>query len=118
MIFDFEYDDDITLKSLVLLPDKKEDPDELYVLSRQLPVTNPAIAFTEKAKRGDYNAISDPDYQTILERTKLVSSHIFGNQPSINIFRLAVSLMEIIMDPEMVELKDKAKVLISKPPKT
>ena len=118
MKFDFEYDDDITLKSLVLLPDKEEDADELYVLSRQLPVTNPAIVFTEKAKRGDFNAISDSDYQKILDRTKLISTHIFNSQPSINIFRLAVSLMEVLLDPEMVELKDKAMVLLSRPTKT
>ncbi|MCR4839443.1 MAG: hypothetical protein K5897_11020 [Eubacterium sp.] len=116
MELDFEYTSDCVLKKLVLVPGKDEDPDTLYALSRELLVENPAIPFTRKAKSGKFNDLTDDDYTEILNRTKLLGNYVFEKKTNLNIFQLAVSLLKIIMDPEMVELKDKAMVLTSPPP--
>ena len=100
MFLDLTYDNCGDVSDVILEPDQNEDPDELHNYAGTLKVTNPAIQFSERAKRGDFNYYDDDAYSLMLNRIKEFSSMFFRNQPSINIFQLAAILSEYILKTE------------------
>lgn len=86
MYFDLNYNDEQFI-GLTITPDKSEDPNKLHNYANSLVLKNPAIIFSEMAKAGDMNVMSDEDYAIALENIKIVSS-FFDAQPEANIFHV------------------------------
>ncbi len=100
MRFDYIYDGD-ELSWSQLQPEENEDPDELYRYSRVLLVENPALFFTEKAKKGVFNYLSDEEYDVVLQRFKLISERIFCKKPRINIFKAFDLMMKLVLSGDL-----------------
>ena len=81
-----------------LVPGKDDNPDYLYNLSKKLLVVNPAVQFTEAAKAGKFNDVTDPEYYVLLARIKYIAKLFFNTtQYDQNIFMLASLMMEHIL---------------------
>lgn len=107
MFFDINYKGTET-PDLILRPDGREEPDKLHDYACLLKVKNPAIAFSERTKAGEFNDISDEDFMYILNQVKFISRNCFDNKSEVNIFRLCVSLMEQLMSIDCKEFKTEA----------
>lgn len=111
---DFIYSDNGELECFRFVPDKGEDEAELYRLSRLLTVKNPAVVFSENAKKGLYNAISDEDYENMLKRVSLVTYFCFDHSMEVNPVKLAARLMELLLDRKYTSLTPEAYHYIEK----
>ena len=100
MRFDYTFDGDV-LSWSQLQPEENEDPDELYRYSRVLLVENPALLFTEKAKKGIFNDQSDEEYAVLLGRFKLISDRVFGKKAKINVFKALDLMMKMVLAGEL-----------------
>ena len=100
MFLDLTYDEHGDVDRVVLEPDKDEDPDELHNYSEILRVSNPAIQFCDRAKKGDFNYYDDDEYTLMLNRIKEFSKVFFNGRDKINVFQLAVILSEYILKTE------------------
>ena len=111
---EFIYNDNGELKEFRFVPEKNEDEAELYRLSRLLAVKNPAVVFSENAKKGLYNAISDEDYEDMLKRVSLITYFCFDHSMEVNPVKLAAKLMELLMNKKYTGLTEDAYLYIEK----
>ena len=113
---DFTFDDYANLKEFRFIPDEEEGEDEaeLYRLSRLLKVKNPVGPFTVNAKKGQYNALSDADYDNLLKRLSLITYYCFDHTAEVNPVKLASRLLELILDQKYTSLSEEAYSYIKK----
>ena len=108
LIADVYYDKE-DVEDVVLKPIKKEDIDKLYVYSQIINIKNPAIMFSEDAKAGFFNELTDEEYYIALERIKFVSETFFNKVTETNIFQLTADLLKFIMQHDEIWLNDDVK---------
>jgi hypothetical protein len=87
MFLDLDYNNE-NFVGLTIEPTATEDADTLHNYANNLVLKNPAITFSEMAKAGLFNDMSDEDYKVALENVKLVSSEFFESKPEVNIFHV------------------------------
>lgn len=97
MIIDITYERG-KAKDIVLKPDGREKAETLHDYACLLKVKNPALEFSRRAKAGEFNEISEADYESILSLIKTVSLTCFDNNSEINIFQLVVNLMKQVVE--------------------
>ena len=84
----------------ILLEDNEDDA-YFNRLSKELLIKNPAIEFSEDAKQGKYNDLSDEEYEKLLQEVKLFCT-LFQNEdekniPYINVFELTEKLLNVYL---------------------
>ena len=97
MYFDLKYDRDAELDSLIIRPDKNENPDVLHNYSKILKVRNPAIRFSELSKMGMFSEYSDQDYSVMLTSIKEFDRLFFNKKVNVNVFQLLADMTEYIL---------------------
>jgi len=109
MYFDLNYDDS-KFRDLTIEPSEKEDPDMLHGYAQKLKITNPAVTFSKLAKAGDFNRMSDEDYELALKRIKIVCG-FFGDKTNENVFHVLAEAINYILSREedAKPAEDKAK---------
>lgn len=104
MYFNLSYDDNGNVTDIVLKPGINEEADKLHDYSCILKVKNPALDFSEMAKAGVFDEITDEEYEKAITKIKDISKNCFDNSSEVNIFRLVVALMKHIMCENMEEV--------------
>lgn len=102
MKIDFTVDRNYLPKKIHIIPDENENADTLHEMSQHLYIKNPVPEFTENARKGKYNHLSDPEYEKILcvmKRLNLLFMKEDGKTslPEQNIFDLLVILLDEYM---------------------
>lgn len=108
MQLDFFLNEEYFPQNVRILPDGA-NPDLLHKIVQNLPeIQNPAIAFSQKAKDGIYDDMSDEEFQAMLHATKEVS--MLWNDPrtqkkmsSATVFDLLIRLFEHYLHRAMSE---------------
>ncbi len=95
MYFDLNYNDEC-FTGLTICPNEKENPDLLYDYAQSLKIKNPACTFSEIAKAGKFNCMSDDDYRHALELVKTVSM-FFNSKPEANVFHVLAEAISFIL---------------------
>lgn len=98
MKIDFTVDQNYLPKRIHIVPDGYENPDTLHEMSQHLYIKNPVLKFTEDAKNGKYNHLSDREYEKLLcifKRLSLLFIMDDGKTslPERNVFDLLVALL-------------------------
>ncbi|MBQ9277803.1 MAG: hypothetical protein IJ224_04125 [Lachnospiraceae bacterium] len=96
MIVNIKYDDEL-VRDVILDPEENEDEDKLYVYSQLLNVENPALDFTRRAKKGEFNDLTDEEYEFALKRIEFISDFFFKKMAKVNIFLLTADLLRYVM---------------------
>ncbi len=96
MYLDMNYNDEHFI-NLTIEPGVKEDADMLHNYANNLVLKNPAVTFSEMAKAGQFNTMSDEDYQFALQKIKLVSTEFFDSEPEANIFHVLDRALNYLM---------------------
>ena len=86
---------------IVLRPEECEKPDVLHNYSKLLKVKNPAVTFSESAKQGAYDSLTDEEYVKYLNIVKMFSNRFFKAQADRNIFSLVADMADYILDNEI-----------------
>ncbi|MCR5490468.1 MAG: hypothetical protein K6F03_10430 [Saccharofermentans sp.] len=85
------------LLDLELVPEKCENPDELFKYAQFLRIENIASEFNRVVKSGTLNECSDEQYAQDIYDIKQLSKTIFAEQQSQNIFMLIVALSKRVL---------------------
>lgn len=109
MYLDLDYNDECFV-GLSIEPNATEDADMLHNYANNLVLKNPAVTFSEMAKAGLFNSMSDEDYQVALENVKFVSSEFFNSKPEANIFHVLDKALTYCMrqDNRKIRLEDRS----------
>ena len=94
---------------IVLRPEEHEKPDVLHNYSKLLKIKNPAVTFSDSAKKGAYNSLSDAEYEKYLKIVKMFSVRFFKNKPDRNIFALMADMADYILQNEIAKQFGKEK---------
>ncbi len=84
------------LTGVVIRPDESEDADTLHNYASTLKVKNAAVTFSEMARTGAFDDMSDEQYKTALEKIKTVSS-FFDNKCDANVFHILAEAINFIL---------------------
>lgn len=76
--------------------EKNEDPDTFHRYSKLLQIQNPIIDFKERADRGDFNSMSDEEFDNAFRRIKTVTDLFFKKDYSVNVFKLNAMMINYI----------------------
>ena len=98
MKIDFTLDKHYLPEKIHIVSEQGENRDWLHTVSRNLIITNPVFEFTEHARSGDFNDLSDLDYEKVLSVMKRLSLlFMMGDGkttlPGLNIFYLLEALL-------------------------
>lgn len=98
MKINFTIDKNYLPKKIRIIPDEHENTDTLHEMSRHLYIANPVLEFSDNAKKGEYDKLSDPEYERILSMMKRLNRLFIkkGNEkslPAMNVFDLLVALL-------------------------
>ncbi len=85
------------VSDIVLKPDGQEKAEILHDHACLLKVKNPALEFARRTKEGEFDEVSDNDFESMLCMVKSVSRTCFDNEPEINIFQLVVNLLKQVV---------------------
>ena len=89
-------------KTIRIVPSPNEDKNELARMSSRLIVANPAVAFTEAATNHQFDQLSDPEYDKLLEVASRLSLLFYDpktgkSAQSLDLFSLTVRLLNEYM---------------------
>lgn len=99
MKLDFNLNEEFFPQNIRIVPEN-ENPDLLHNIFIRFPeIRNPTITFTEAAKAGVYNQLSDEEYNAILNAIKSLNHLWFDkdknkSMSSASIFELLIRLLD------------------------
>ncbi len=99
MHFDLDYNDE-HFTNLTIEPDVNEDANMLHNYANTLVLKNPALTFSEMAKAGMFNNMSDEDYRDALDNVKFISKEFFDSKSKANIFHVLDKALSYVLSQE------------------
>lgn len=99
MKFELNYDQETCkLKSVDLIPEKDENPDNLYEFSKLLKVHTPLHSYCDVLEKGTRGKISDELTEKESALILRISKICFKDERYTNIFNFCAKLMELLME--------------------
>ena len=95
MYFELKCDGE-SITGVVIRPEERENEDLLHNYANTLKVKNAAISFSDMAKAGLFNDMSDDQYRSALEKIKTIGT-FFDNKREANVFHLLAEAINYIL---------------------